>query len=1125
MPAKRTRVNALEIATTSKRPRVAARHRGTASQPVLVDTRPFSPSPPPPPLDLRESRAEETIIPPPEGSEHATVAASGAASEAVDEGFVWVEDKYDGFNWSRYPKHCKPPTSLSNRASWVYSHGYRIALRSNVAKSRGSATIAISTSSLLKRTTVAPRKETLLERALQKGCSQAVANELTNFNIQEFRLAAVTWLVENNLPLSQFESSSFRNMIQLASVEAERALWASHNSVSRYVIRLYNYLLPKVVASLSESMSKVHISFDGWTTKGGKRGYLGIVAHYVDSSGELRDFALEVRFPQQQNRSVEHNISHSRDDDDDKVTMAPSTAMDAIPKLQADGSNAYHWEAALKLYANIHSIGGLLDGSYMVTYPETPHYQTEPTTTSSAFNTPQLLLDAQQRVRAHNKEVTTQYDKDYELYRIYNSRESSLTLAILNTVPRSVWDNVMNLPTVRQKYEAITARYREQGVTEECTIWADFFKLRAQDCPSTANFTDKFKTGLAKLDVIADCKLSNKARVYQFILAINNAYPDYGRDRRADLRRNVTLNVDRMCSELIDEARRDDPIKTINTSIRASGGDNNRKAPPVAAAIEAMGEPSADEVEVLRVRLRDLQIPPHTASTATATILEERQAQQQGKQQPTSTNAAAINAEGFAFTTVHLSEKVQSLTKETSNFKQRFIIDTGSSDHICNDRSKFQILHDTAPATINTGAGPITAKQVGTIQITVVTSEGVLNKVSFTNVLYAPDMFVSVLSHSKLRAKNLYYHGWDSKLYLMPSQQEIAFTPEVDKIPTLLLANTELEAARAFALQPPRPPTQQVYSPYREITLQELHELFGHADPKALKLLVANTTGLRLTTTQAFSCEACMLSKSKKQISRRSPARSTTFLHRIHIDIVGPVTPEGVNGERYWILYTDDYSRYRWIDFTDCKAAITSKLIQHLDKMETQHHTYWPYAAQYSIDVLNHSVSSAVPDSKTPRQLLFEHMKVANPVPNLCSFRTFGEAGYVHQPVQRRVQSAKFEPRSVKMYFVGREGSRIYLMWDPVTQSIHQTEAQSTFDFDADIDNYNSLTEVANARATPQRRDTSQNAPRHDEISASFDARNILDGRRRITRPPNRYAAVSLLCYGNYRGNNNRLTA
>ena len=61
-------------------------------------------------------------------------------------------------------------------------------------------------------------------------------------------------------------------------------------------MRLYNYLKPKVVAELSESISKIHISFDGWITKGGKRGYLGIVAHYVDSSGELKD--LHIALPQ-----------------------------------------------------------------------------------------------------------------------------------------------------------------------------------------------------------------------------------------------------------------------------------------------------------------------------------------------------------------------------------------------------------------------------------------------------------------------------------------------------------------------------------------------------------------------------------------------------------------------------------------------------------------------------------------------------------------------------------------------------------------------------------------------------------------------------------------------------------
>jgi hypothetical protein len=47
---------------------------------------------------------------------------------------------------------------------------------------------------------------------------------------------------------------------------------------------------------LSQSISKIHISFDGWTTKGGKRGYLGMVAHYVDSYGNLKD--LPIALPQ-----------------------------------------------------------------------------------------------------------------------------------------------------------------------------------------------------------------------------------------------------------------------------------------------------------------------------------------------------------------------------------------------------------------------------------------------------------------------------------------------------------------------------------------------------------------------------------------------------------------------------------------------------------------------------------------------------------------------------------------------------------------------------------------------------------------------------------------------------------
>jgi hypothetical protein len=50
---------------------------------------------------------------------------------------------------------------------------------------------------------------------------------------------------------------------------------------------LYEHLKPRVILQLSQALSKVHLSFDGWTTKGGKRGFLGVVAHFVDSRGDL----------------------------------------------------------------------------------------------------------------------------------------------------------------------------------------------------------------------------------------------------------------------------------------------------------------------------------------------------------------------------------------------------------------------------------------------------------------------------------------------------------------------------------------------------------------------------------------------------------------------------------------------------------------------------------------------------------------------------------------------------------------------------------------------------------------------------------------------------------------------
>lgn len=85
-------------------------------------------------------------------------------------------------------------------------------------------------------------------------------------------------------------------MIGFASPEAEDALWKSANSVKSYAIRLYEFITPQVVAGPSQSISKTHVSFDGWTAKGGERGFFGIVAHFANASGRL--IHLPIALPQ-----------------------------------------------------------------------------------------------------------------------------------------------------------------------------------------------------------------------------------------------------------------------------------------------------------------------------------------------------------------------------------------------------------------------------------------------------------------------------------------------------------------------------------------------------------------------------------------------------------------------------------------------------------------------------------------------------------------------------------------------------------------------------------------------------------------------------------------------------------
>lgn len=104
----------------------------------------------------------------------------------------------------------------------------------------------------------------------------------------------MSWLAENNHPLREVETPAFRALLKAANPEAELAVFKSHNSVKSFLVRLYANLQPQVRLELAQARSKIHLSFDGWSIKGGKSAFCGLVAHYVNSGGKLCDLPLAL---------------------------------------------------------------------------------------------------------------------------------------------------------------------------------------------------------------------------------------------------------------------------------------------------------------------------------------------------------------------------------------------------------------------------------------------------------------------------------------------------------------------------------------------------------------------------------------------------------------------------------------------------------------------------------------------------------------------------------------------------------------------------------------------------------------------------------------------------------------
>jgi transposase InsO family protein len=81
-----------------------------------------------------------------------------------------------------------------------------------------------------------------------------------------------------------------------------------------------------------------------------------------------------------------------------------------------------------------------------------------------------------------------------------------------------------------------------------------------------------------------------------------------------------------------------------------------------------------------------------------------------------------------------------------------------------------------------------------------------------------------------------------------------------------------------------------------------------------------------MPTVDGGSCEACMLGKMHRVVSRLSNSRADAPLELLHSDVCRPFQVLSLSGKRYMLTILDDHSKYSCVRFVAHKSDVAKEL-------------------------------------------------------------------------------------------------------------------------------------------------------------------------------------------------------
>ncbi|KAI3498732.1 hypothetical protein L1887_09191 [Cichorium endivia] len=411
---------------------------------------------------------------------------------------------------------------------------------------------------------------------------------------------------------------------------------------------------------------------------------------------------------------------------------------------------------------------------------------------------------------------------------------------------------------------------------------------------------------------------------------------------------------------------------------------------------------------------------------------------------------------------------------ERANEKDTWYLDNGASNHMTGEKSHFAELDERVTGLVRFGDGSrVQIKGKGTILLECKTKEQLV----VSDVYFIPALHSNILSLGQMTEE-----GYRVEMV----HEFLRVRDECNR----LVMKVERTRNRLYkiALQ-----TSQPACLYASLDNDAWlwHARLGHVNFRILESMATKemVRGMPRIKHPARVCEGCLVAKQARQsFPKEAQWRASSPLELVHADLCGPIAPQTIAGNHYFLLLVDDFSRYMWVfllktkdeafsafkEFntqmegdgvhrlrtlrTDRGGEFTSQVFEAYCKEKgIRRHLTAPYSPQQngvverrnrtvlgvtrsllkSMDVpdnlwgeaVRHAIQilNRVPTKGVVGMTPFEAMHRKKPI--LEHFRVFGCVAYAKRTANKL---SKLSDRSIALVYLGNEpGSKAYRLYSP----------------------------------------------------------------------------------------------